>query len=349
MSSVGSSLVTTRVLVVDDEGVSRTLLSQSLQRHGFDVLEACGAEHAMELIRQNECQLVITDWEMPGMSGLDLCKSLRAGAVDWYVYIVIVTQHDDIRDVINGLEAGADDFVTKPFDPLELAIRLRAGQRILTVGSTEMTIFALAKLAESRDPETGAHLERVQHYCRALTAALRLEPSLAAHIDAEFEHLVYHTSPLHDIGKVAIPDRVLLKAGRLSPDEFEIMKTHTLRGAETLEAAIRKYPNAPFLRMARDIALTHHERYDGSGYPHGLRGDNIPLAGRIMAVADVYDALTSKRVYKEAHSHAACRDALVQGSGTHFDQRVVRAFLTQEQQFVRIREAFDDSRRRTAA
>jgi putative two-component system response regulator len=238
------------------------------------------------------------------------------------------------------MSAGADDFIVKPFVNAELMARVRAGERVLSLETREMVIFALAKLAESRDPETGHHLERVQRYSQMLSEALAAQPNCSSEIDAQFIQLIFQTSPLHDIGKVGIPDCVLLKPGRLSDDEFDIMKTHTLIGAETLDAALRDFPQARFLRIARDIALSHHERWDGKGYPNGLAGTDIPLAARIVAVADVYDALTSKRAYKEAFAHTIAREIILGETGSHFDPDIVAAFHEAEADFIEIRSQF---------
>jgi putative two-component system response regulator len=195
-------------------------------------------------------------------------------------------------------------------------------------------------MAESRDPETGAHLERVQSYCRVLAQQLSGMGKYAGEIEPDFVRLLYGTSPLHDIGKVGIPDSVLLKPGRLSDREFDIMKTHTSIGAETLDAALKRFPKTKFLRMARDIAASHHERFDGSGYPAKLVGEDIPLSGRIVALADVYDALTSKRVYKDAFAHEVARGIILKESGSHFDPAIVEAFVAVEQAFIAIRDRF---------
>ena len=216
------------------------------------------------------------------------------------------------------------------------------GERLLGLETRDLLIFALAKLAESRDTDTGAHLERVRTYSRVIAEHLAKQPKYRTQVNSDFVRLIYLTSPLHDIGKVAIPDSVLLKPGSLTHEEFEVMKTHATRGAETLDAALREYPAAHFLRMARDIAASHHEWYDGAGYPQGLAGEQIPLCGRIVALADVYDALTSKRVYKDAFSHEKARTIVIQARGTHFDPDVVEAFLANEQKFMAIQQALSD-------
>ena len=204
-----------------------------------------------------------------------------------------------------------------------------------------LTIFAMAKLAESRDPETGAHLERVCDYSRRLASELAKMDKYNSRIDHDFINLIHSTSPLHDIGKVSIPDHVLLKPGRLDDHEYEIMKTHSATGARTLNMALERYPAAGFLHMARDIAAWHHERIDGDGYPDGLSGENIPLSARIFAVADVYDALVSKRVYKGAFTHDAARRIIIEGRGTQFESDVVDVFLGSEHEFAAISTRHD--------
>ena len=215
-------------------------------------------------------------------------------------------------------------------------MRIKTAERILSLETRDVAIFAMAKLAESRDPETGAHLERMQSYSRTLAWNLANREEFANLIDREYLRLINATSPLHDIGKVGVPDRILLKPGKLTDEEFEIMKTHATLGASTLDAALQHFPGAKFLEMARDIAAAHHEKYNGKGYPRGLSGNDIPLSARIVAVADVYDALTTKRVYKDAWTHEAARDLIVKESGQHFDPTVVQAFLACEEQFIAI-------------
>jgi putative two-component system response regulator len=279
---------------------------------------------------------------MPKMSGLELCREIRRRQSSGYTYVILLTSHEGTQRIIEGLDAGADDFVTKPFDPHELLVRLNAGERILSLESRDVTIFTFAKLAESRDKDTGAHLERIREYSRILSTHLEKHGPYVSQIDGDFVQLVYLTSPLHDIGKVAVPDNVLLKPGPLTPEEFEVMKRHASVGWETLDAVLRAHPEAKFLRMARDIAGSHHEKFDGTGYPLGRKGNEIPLCGRIVALADVYDALTTKRVYKPAFTHEKARDIITAGAGTHFDPAVVDAFLENEDEFFTVRRNFAD-------
>ncbi len=328
------------VLVVDDEAIARDVISHALAKTGYCVTTATDGEEALKILSQDRIQLVMSDWEMPRMNGIELCKAIRAGSYRGYIHFIMLTNHSRPQDIVEGLRAGADDYVQKPFNPAELIMRVNAGRRVISLETRDLAIFAMAKLAESRDPETGAHLERVRSYCRIVAEYLQSLPKFFRRVDNEYIQLLYQTSPLHDIDKVAIPDGVLLKPGRLERHEFEIMKTHTTHGAETLQAALDEYPNARFLQMARDIALTHHEKYDGSGYPRGLCGEGIPLCGRIVTLADVYDALTSARVYKEAYSHEVARSIIVDERGKQFDPDIVDAFIACEDEFIRVREYY---------
>lgn len=339
-----------RILIVDDDPIALELLRDTLADAGHEVTTASNGLEAVALLgREGGRDLVISDWEMPGLDGLGLCKAVRGGGYASYVYFILLTAHNSSSERVRGLSAGADDFIAKPFDPQELLARCAAAERILSLETRDVAIFAMAKLAESRDPETGAHLERVMSYARVLAQQLPAMGHFGDQIDAEYIRLLYSTTPLHDIGKVGIPDVVLLQPGRLSDREFEIMKTHTTIGAQTLEAALARFPKTRFLHIARDIALTHHERWDGSGYPLRLKGDDIPLCGRIVALADVYDALTSRRVYKDAFGHDIARGIILDSAGKHFDPRVVDAFLAVEHTFSSIRDAYRQSAAAPAA
>jgi len=331
-----------QILIVDDDDFALSVLESTLARMGYKAVAAHDGREAMEILRRTDIRLVITDWDMPNMNGLELCRSIRREDLSGYVYIIMLTGREGAKQRMEGLCTGADDFLTKPLDPEELLVCLKQAERILTLETRDLALFALAKLAESRDSETGAHVERVQSYTRLIAKNLSAEIKAHHGVDEEYIRLLYQTSPLHDLGKVGIPDSILLKPGKLTSNEFAIMETHTIVGAKTLEAALERFPNARFLQIARDIAATHHEKFDGTGYPLGLAGQQIPLCGRIVAVADVYDALTSRRVYKEAMTHEQAKGILLRDRGSHFDPEIVDAFLRAEDQILAARDRLRD-------
>jgi putative two-component system response regulator len=332
-----------QVLIVEDEEIAQLVLAEALRKAGYDVVTARNGREALAILRAGACRLVITDWEMPEINGLDLCRAIRTELLRGYVYIILLTGRNTPEERVQGLRAGADEFVSKPYHNAEILARVGTAERVLSLETRDVAIFAMARLAESRDPETGAHLERVRSYSRIIAQHLGGLDRYRQEITPEYARLIYLTSPLHDIGKVGIPDSVLLKPGRLSDREFEVMKTHASIGAETLDAALREFPGVKFLEMGRDIAATHHERYDGEGYPARLAGENIPLCGRIVALADVYDALTSKRVYKAAFNHDNAVAMITAERGTQFDPDVVDAFIQNESKFADIRRHFSES------
>ena len=329
------------VLVVDDEPTIRMSLTAVVENFGYSCHAVESGEEAIKAIQEKRFDIVISDWQMPGISGLELCQHIRQTSTSGYIYFILLSSNNGADQIVEGLEAGADDFLSKPFNPAELKVRMQIAKRIKSLDTMDITIFSLAKLAESRDPETGEHLERVREYTRVLSEQMKTM-GLWAEIDEEFIRLMYATSPLHDIGKVAIPDCVLLKPGQLSDAEFEVMKTHAAAGAATLQAALERNPTHRFLHIAHDIARSHHERFDGSGYPDGLKGEDIPLSARIMAVADVYDALTSKRVYKDAMPHMIACGILHDGAGSHFDPNIILAFDRVSDHFETIRRSIND-------
>lgn len=331
------------IVVADDDPIALELLRDSLLTDGHEVETASDGLRAAELLANGRSRVLICDWEMPGMNGPDLCRAVRTQDMGRYVYCIMLTSRGSQGDLVEGLRAGADDFLIKPFDPVELSVRLSVAERITALETRDLMIFGMAKLAESRDADTGSHLERVRLYCRVLAEHMMRQPEFATEVDAEFVRNIYMTSPLHDIGKVGVPDAILLKAGKLSPEELRVMQSHAEIGRKTLEAALNEFPHVRFLEMARDIAWCHHERWDGGGYPRGLAGEAIPLAGRILAVADVYDAMRVCRVYKPAMSHETARNALVKGAGTHFDPRVVGTFLACEDRFEAIAKSLADA------
>ena len=337
-----------QILIVDDDPLAIELLETSLQKYGHRVMLARSGQEALHILEHEPIRMIVTDWVMQPMDGVALCRAVRSRRLSRYVYLIILSSHDDPVDAAEAISAGADDFISKPFNLAELQARIKAGERTLSLETRDMTIFALARLAESRDSETGLHLERVRNYVKLLAAELRKVPELAPIMTMDFADLLYDTSPLHDIGKVAIPDAILLKPGKLTPEEYAIMKRHAQIGAETLNEVLRSYPGAAFLEMARDVAATHHEKFDGTGYPQGLCGEEIPWSGRIMALADVYDAITSKRVYKEAASHAHATAVIREESGRHFDPRLVQAFLARESDIHTLRRQYTQQKNPSA-
>ena len=329
-----------KILIVDDELVSRKKMDLLVRSLGHETLVASDGVEGWEVWKNERARMVITDWMMPRMDGLELCRRIREAEGSQYIYIIMVTSREDVNDLVRGMDAGADDFITKPFVKEELAVRIRAGQRISGFETRDVVIFSLARLAESRDSETGNHLERIRHYSKTLALAISNSDNPPAEIDGLFLDNIYLTSPLHDIGKVGIPDYILLKPERLDDKEFEIMKRHSDIGFDTLNEALEKYPKADYLRMSAEIARSHHERFDGTGYPDGLKGEKIPVSARIVAVADVYDALVSKRVYKNAYKHDVARAIIENERGKHFDPMMVDAFLVCEGEFIEIFERF---------
>lgn len=355
-----------RVLVVDDLDDNRNVLCRFLESMGYVAQDADGGESALAMVKESPPDVILLDLMMPGISGLDVCCRLKADESTRHIPIIIITANANRGSNLKAVEAGADDFLTKPFDQVLLEARIRSCirsknlqerlieyNRELEEKVRERTcrveqiqhaaIFSLAKLAESRDTETGNHLERIRAYARELALELFTWEKYQHEINSGFMESLCHSVPLHDIGKVGIPDHILLKPGPLTPEEYEIMKTHALVGGDTLKAADLEAGGHSFLAMGRDIAYYHHEKWDGSGYPFQLAGTAIPQAARITALADAYDALCSKRPYKEALSHETSREILVGGRGSHFDPDLVDAFLARQHRFDRIREQFNAS------
>jgi len=335
-----------KILLVDDELVSLCKLEQLIKDLNHQPLVADDGETAWKIWQREKPDIVITDWMMPKMDGPRLCTKIRKAESGGYTYLILVTSKNNSQDIVAGMEAGADDYITKPFHRDELIARIKAGERVLNLQIKDLVIFAMAKLAESRDPETGQHLNRIRSFSKILTQALSQSgksEKFPEKIDSQFVDNIYLTSPLHDIGKVGIPDSVLLKPGRLNEKEFSMMKNHSLIGYETLRDAFNMYPKASFLKMSCEIALNHHERVDGSGYPNGLKKEDIPLSARIVALADVYDALVSVRVYKKAFTHDVAKSIIEQDSGKHFDPDIVDAFLRCETDFIKISDEFKET------
>ena len=361
------------ILVVDDNDMNRDMLIRRMRPMGYSVEVACDGGEALEILRHQAFDLVLLDIMMPVKDGFEVLKEMKADQALKHIPVIMITALDDAASAARCIDMGAEDYLTKPFDPTLLKARVsaclerkrlhdqelsyraqieeynvhleeRVREQVQVITSSQLgAIFAMSKLAESRDPETGEHLERMREYCRVLSEHLGKLSRYRQTIDEVFISNIYAASPLHDIGKVGIDDSVLLKPGQLSPEEWIIMKTHPLIGADTLREVDKEHPGNALIRMGIDIAESHHEKWDGTGYPNNLKGEEIPLVARILALGDVYDALTSKRCYKDAFSHEKSKQIVVEGRESHFDPQVVDAFLETESEFKRIREYYQDS------
>jgi putative two-component system response regulator len=345
-----------KILVVDDEDRNLRLMKLLLTSFGYDVLTASNGEEALEMVHDIPPDVILLDIMMPKMDGFEVAKQLKREEETKIIPIVMVTALNGVEDRVKALEAGADDFLNKPVDKTELrarvqslvkvkayndhmqnyqkeleaevakrTIQLRQALKKLKEVSLE-SIFHLCRAAEYKDENTGDHIKRMSHYASAVARKMGLNKQTV-------EDLLY-TAPMHDAGKIGIPDHILLKPSKLNNKEWETMKQHTIVGAQILAGS-----GAKFIKLAEIIALTHHERWDGSGYPKGLKGSKIPLIGRIAAIADVFDALTSKRPYRmKPFSLEEAFNYIKEGRGRHFDPKVVDAFFATKDEIVLIKE-----------
>lgn len=355
------------ILVVDDTPENLTMMSFLLK----DRYKVKVANHGQKALRiaasEPQPDLILLDIMMPEMDGYEVCRQLQQDLQTRNIPIIFLTAKSSVEDEEFGLGLGAVDYITKPISPpvvlarVKTHLSLKASADFLRSKSDyleqevakrtreisaiqDVTILAMASLAETRDNETGNHIRRTQHYVKALAEALRQQPKFATVLDDHTIAMLFKSAPLHDIGKVGIPDRILLKPGRYEPEEFAIMQRHPLLGLQAIEHAEQSLgTSVDFLRVAKEIAYGHHEKWDGSGYPQGLVGEAIPLSARLMALADVYDALISRRVYKEGMPHQQAAGIIGQGRGSHFDPDVVDAFFQIEQTFVAIAQRYLDS------
>ena len=352
------------VLIVDDTPENLSILGELLQP-AYRVRAANSGQRALQIAYGTpQPDLILLDVMMPEMDGYDVLAELRANPATKQIPVIFVTAMDATEDEEHGLACGAVDYITKPLRPaivlarirthlelkqardflkdqnsfLEAEVSRRMGENQLI---QEVSIHALARLAETRDPETGNHLRRTQEYVRTLANSLKYHPRFADYLDDRTIDALAKSAPLHDIGKVGIPDHVLLKPGKLTPEEWEVMKTHAILGSNAIAQA-EKDAEKPveFLAIAKEIAHYHHEKWDGSGYPEGLSGDRIPIAARLMALADVFDALICQRVYKPAMPHDQARQIILDGSGKHFDPDIVTAFNQAFETFTNIANTY---------
>ena len=351
-----------KIMVVDDEDSNLRLMEALLIPHGYDVILAQDGRQAIDLIEESPPDVILLDVMMPVMNGFELAEKLKSSEETHHIPIVMVTALNNFDDRIKAIEAGADDFLSKPVDETELTARVRSLVKVKTLHDhmknyqkeleTEVekrtrqlyssyekikkssfdTIMRLSRAAEYKDEDTGAHVKRMSHYSAAIAEKMGLNETTVESI--------LLASPMHDVGKIGIPDKILLKPGKLDNKEWTTMKMHASIGGEILAGA-----KSGFIRLAEIIALTHHEKWDGSGYPLGLKGKQIPLVGRIVALGDVFDALTSKRPYKDAFSIEKSFAIIRETTGTHFDPDVVKAFFSIIDHILAIKKKFMDETR----
>jgi putative two-component system response regulator len=342
-----------RILIVDDQEANVKLLEQILGRAGYEsVGSTTDPREACRLHSENRYDLIMLDLLMPGMDGFEVMEELKGIDPDGPLPVLVITAQPGHK--LRALEAGARDFVSKPFDVAEVLARVRnivevrliekellrhneTLERQVTERTADLhasyleTVFTISLAAEHRDADTGDHLRRMSYTCRELAKSLGM--------DKDWVEEIYLASPMHDIGKISVPDSILLKPGAFTPEEWEIMKAHTENGRKILASG-----TSPYLKMGAEIALSHHECWDGSGYPRGRRGEDIPLSARIVKICDIYDALRSKRPYKRAFGHLKSMDIIVRGNGrtdpAHFEPAVLQAFQREAEAFRELFEAY---------
>jgi putative two-component system response regulator len=360
-----------RIVIADDMAVIRKMLHDKVTALGYTAVLAADGKAALEEIRAFPPDLILSDMVMPEMGGFELLRAVKSDKELRHIPMLMISSVDDNGSIVRCIESGAEDYLGKnDFNETLLKARIEsclAKKKLFdqektyrrqienynaalekrveegvrrAIEAEKAIVFALSKLAESRDPEMGQHLERIKEYCRLLSEQMRSSRLNGKEIDDSFIANIAEAGTLHDIGKVAVPDKILLKPGKLTPGEFEIMKTHTVEGSRALSNLVDKFPDNAVLVMGAQIAECHHEKWDGTGYPHGLAAERIPLVARIVALADVYDALTSRRCYKKAMDHQGGSRIILEGRGTHFDPDVVDAFLRREGEFQSARQIF---------
>lgn len=353
------------VLIVDDAPENLQLLNGLLKDH-YQIKAANNGQRALEIVEKTQVDIILLDVVMPMMDGYEVCRRLKADNRYADIPVIFLTAKDSSQDEQYGFDLGASDYIAKPVSPPVVLARVRTHlqvkasqdflkdqnayleaevrKRMKQVSEVQdVTISALASLAETRDQETGYHIRRTQWYVKLLAEKVQDHPRYRDELTPEIIDAFFKSAPLHDVGKVGIADSVLLKPGKLTAEEFEIMKGHAYLGFHALEMAEQEIGTEDsFLTSAKDIAHYHHEKWDGSGYPNGLSGDDIPLSARLMAIADVYDALISKRVYKDAMSHDKALEIIREGRGSHFDPDLIDAFFEIEHQFSEIAEKYKD-------
>lgn len=354
------------VLAVDDIPDNLSIVLNIL-KEDFRVKAANNGEKALRIARsESPPDLILLDIMMPGMDGFEVCRLLKADSATQEIPVIFLTARTETEDEKFGLDLGAADFISKPINPaillarIKTQIRLKAASEFLKdknefleqeirkrtkriISTQDVVILALASLAETRDSDTGNHIRRTQWYVKYLASGLKKYSKYESFLTSSNIELLFKSAPLHDIGKAGIPDRILLKPGKFESEEFEIMKTHPVLGKNAIEKAEKTLgASLEFPQIAKDIVLYHHEKWDGTGYPEGLSGENIPVSARLMAVADVYDALICRRIYKEPLPHEKAMEIIISGRGKHFDPDIVEVFTEIHKDIYSISEDYSD-------
>lgn len=353
------------ILIVDDSKTDMLLIKTMLL--DYALLFAYDGMEAMEIVKNNpNIDIIILDLNMPKMNGFEVLQALKINEAYKDITTLILTNYDECENEIRGLDLGAVDYIRKPLNleslrkRIEVHISLRKARKYIEeqnlileervsirtrelVMTRDVTIHALIGLLEVRNIESSNHTKRTQWMMKILCEHLKTKQKYADILEDEYITELFQTAPLHDIGKVGIPDKILLKPGKLDSEEFEIMKKHTTYGVEALTHDFNPENVTTFIRTAIEIVGTHHEKFDGTGYPHGLKAEEIPLCGRLMAIIDVYDALTSKRVYKPAFPHEEALEIILSERGKHFDPSLIDAFIEIEKDIQQIRYKYDQT------
>lgn len=346
-----------KIFVVDDDDAVRESIKRALFLLGYEVIQACNGLEALQKVKESPPDVILLDARMPKMDGFETLKRLKEVDDTLFIPVVMLTGLNDLQTRVKAFDMGADDFLAKPVDVMELTARIRSLLRIKAYNdrirnyhkelesevakkTKELrlayerikdfsleTIYRLCRAAEYKDEDTGNHIIRISHYSHTIARKIGLAEDMV--------EAVYYAAPMHDIGKIGVPDHILLKPGRLEPEEEKIMQRHVIFGKGILEGS-----NSAFIRLGEEIAYTHHERWDGNGYPVGLNSNEIPISGRIVAIADVFDALTSKRPYKEPFSIEKSYEIIRKGVGTHFDPKVAEGFFEAFDEILAIRDRY---------
>ena len=353
------------ILVVDDTPENIIFVSEMLKKD-YVVKAASNGKTALTIVEKSPVDLILLDVVMPVMDGYEVCRRIKERKDGKNIPVIFLTSKSKTEDQAFGFSVGAADYINKPLSPHITLARIKihlenkasrdflhdqnkfleseVERRVKELSAIQdVTINALASLSETRDQETGNHIVRTQYYVKILADQLYLQGRYPELVTPEYITMVFKTAPLHDIGKVGIPDSILLKPGKLTYEEFEIMKTHAKLGYNAILKAEKEVDAYyPFLSAAKEITYSHHEKWDGSGYPEGLSGEDIPLSARLMAIADVFDALVSKRVYKSAMSHEEAFDIIREGKNRHFDPLLVDIMFEMQANFIKICETYKD-------